>query len=287
MIVDNHVHVVSEDRERYPLAPGIEITAWHEHFAVTPEQLLAAMDRAGVAAAVLVQPYGPYSYDNSFHADSAARYPDRFVGVCAVDPLAPDAPDRLSYWVEDRGMRGLRLIASRPGDEWLDAPRTYPLWQRTRELDIPITVLTTAERVPQLQEMARRFPEVPVCLDHLGNWGRRSGAMTEALTRILLEMAAQPNVYLKVSPYGLLTALASAAETELLRQLADRYGAHRMMWGSNYPVSYEEDRSMVLPSLVERAMPFLSADEREWVLSGTTLSLWPQLRGTASPASGQ
>ena len=38
----------------------------------------------------------------------------RFVGVANVDILAEDAPDRISYWIEQRGMHGVRLWGGGP-----------------------------------------------------------------------------------------------------------------------------------------------------------------------------
>jgi predicted TIM-barrel fold metal-dependent hydrolase len=53
------------------------------------EEFLNLMDAAKVDRAILVQAFGAYKYDNSYVADAAARYPDRFVAVCIVDAVAP------------------------------------------------------------------------------------------------------------------------------------------------------------------------------------------------------
>ncbi|MGH9016030.1 MAG: amidohydrolase family protein [Acidimicrobiia bacterium] len=77
MLVDTHVHVISDDASRYPLQPARLPGAWYREAPVTVEELLALMDDAGVDRAVLVQPMGAYSYDNSYAADAAASHPDR------------------------------------------------------------------------------------------------------------------------------------------------------------------------------------------------------------------
>jgi hypothetical protein len=46
---------------------------------------------------VLVQAYSAYKYDNSYAADCAARYPDRFTSVCILDPTQRDTPEQLIY----------------------------------------------------------------------------------------------------------------------------------------------------------------------------------------------
>ena len=76
MIVDTHVHVWSDDADRYP---------WHQTLAHVPiptypapaENLLAAMDDAGVSHAVLVQP-SVYGSDNRYLCDCLDRWPGRF-----------------------------------------------------------------------------------------------------------------------------------------------------------------------------------------------------------------
>ena len=56
MIIDVHCHVVSPDRVKYPLAPiGGKQSDWSSERPTTPEQLIAAMDAAGVAKAAVVQ----------------------------------------------------------------------------------------------------------------------------------------------------------------------------------------------------------------------------------------
>jgi L-fuconolactonase len=52
---------------------------------MTAETLLSLNARAGIDKTVLVQPYSAYKYDNSYAADCAAKYPDRFTSVCILD----------------------------------------------------------------------------------------------------------------------------------------------------------------------------------------------------------
>src|SRR5688500_5414237 len=104
MIVDSHVHIWRA-LPGHP-EPGVTIVSpasevplelFHEYVAEH------AVDRA-----VLVQPIYP-GEDDSYVADAAARQPDCLAAVCVVGPRAPAAPQRLAYWVTERGCRGLRL----------------------------------------------------------------------------------------------------------------------------------------------------------------------------------
>jgi predicted TIM-barrel fold metal-dependent hydrolase len=62
-----------------------------------------------------------------------------------------------------------------------------------------------------------------------------------------------------------------------VRNLIDTYGAQRIMWGTDFPWVTEtcgyENAWQVLPD------GFLSDEEREWIMSGTFLSLFPSLAG--------
>ena len=69
-----------------------------------------------------------------------------------------------------------------------------------------------------------------------------------------------------------------AGESEpLLGALVQRFGARRIMWGSNFPATY--DRSY--GELVDQgraSVAFLPEADQRWVLGETALSLWPELR---------
>ena len=115
MIIDTHTHVVSSDKGKHPLAPGAR--GWSTEVSNDVEDLIAEMDRAGVEAATLVQPAGTYGLDNSYQCDSAHQYAPRTVAVGILDPAAPDAADKLSYWVSERGMVGVRLQSQAEHDD--------------------------------------------------------------------------------------------------------------------------------------------------------------------------
>ena len=97
--IDIHPHIIANDAARYPLAPlGGHQSDWSRTRPVTLEQLIAAMDEAGVQKAAIVQASTCYGHDNSYVADAVAAHPDRCTGVFSVDVLESDAPQRMRDW---------------------------------------------------------------------------------------------------------------------------------------------------------------------------------------------
>jgi L-fuconolactonase len=74
MIVDTHVHVVSDDQQKYPrkVTRGA-LYDWVQD--MTAETLLSLNAQAGIDKTVLVQAYSAYKYDNSYTVDCAASTP--------------------------------------------------------------------------------------------------------------------------------------------------------------------------------------------------------------------
>jgi predicted TIM-barrel fold metal-dependent hydrolase len=123
MIIDTHVHVISDDQRKYPRRADAQ--AWVRD---TSGEILLALNReAGGDRTVLVQGFGAYECDNSYTADCARRYPDSFASVCIVQG---DAPLQLSYWVRERGVSGVRLFTTIEPEPPLDHPLMLSLWTR-------------------------------------------------------------------------------------------------------------------------------------------------------------
>ena len=96
MTIDIHPHVISRDEARYPRAPlGGRQSDWSQERPVSAEEMIGAMDEAGIERSVLVQASTCYGHDNSYVADTVAAHPQRFAGVFSVDVLAPSQASRV------------------------------------------------------------------------------------------------------------------------------------------------------------------------------------------------
>ena len=277
--IDIHPHIIADDAKRYPLAPlGGHQSDWSRTRPVTTEQMIAAMDAAGVAKSALVQASTCYGHDNSYVADAVAAHPNRFTGVFSVDVLAPDAPERMRYW-RGRGLTGMRLftIGSTMATQadWIDDPRAFPAWQAAGELGLSICMQMSQSALPQLVAMVKRFPEVKVLLDHLARPVLSDGPPYAAAAP-LFELARYPTVYLKATPRTFAECRNGKATPEtFFKKLVGEFGASRIAWGSNYPSS--EGTLPALLAVARDSVKSLPEADQEWIFAKTAQSLYPAL----------
>ena len=278
-VIDIHPHIIADDTKRYPLAPlGGHQSDWSRTRPVTTEQMIAAMDKAGVAKAAIVQASTCYGHDNSYVADAVAAHPDRFTGVFSVDVLAPDAPERMRHWV-GRKLTGMRLftIGSTMTEQasWLDDPKTYPAWECAGELGLSICLQMSAKAFPQMIRMIERFPKVRVLLDHCGRPVLDDGPPYAAADS-LLALARYPTVHLKLTQRNFTESRKGKASPEtFFPKLVSAFGASRLAWGSNYPSS--EGSLPELLALATSSLEGLSSSDQDWIFAKTAQSLYPAL----------
>ena len=215
MTIDIHAHVISTDTVRYPNAPlGGRKSDWSRERPVNVEQMIAAMNEAGIAKSALVQASTCYGHDNSYVADAVAAHPDRFAGVFSVNVLAPDAPEKIRYWV-GRKLTGMRLFtagSTMPNQaDWVDDPRSFPAWECASEARLSVCMQMTVKAIPQLIHMLERFPKVPVILDHLAKPTLSDGPPYAGAVD-LFRLADYKNLYLKVTPRTVAEAQSGNAE---------------------------------------------------------------------------
>jgi L-fuconolactonase len=278
-VIDIHPHIIAGDAARYPLAPlGGHQSDWSRTRPVSMEQLVAAMDQAGVRKAAIVQASTCYGHDNSYVADAVAAHPKRFTGVFSVDVLAADAPQRMRHWL-GRGLTGLRLFTfgSTMSEQanWLDDPKSYPAWACASELGLSVCLQMSAKAIPQAIGMAQRFPGVKIVLDHAARPVLEDGT-PYAAAESLFDLARLPNIYLKLTPRIFAESRkGKATPASFFPRLASAFGAQRLAWGSNYPSS--EGKLPELLQVARESVASLSQADRDWIFAKTAQSLYPAL----------
>ncbi len=263
MIVDPHLHVW----QPMPQYPDQAATTLAPASAVLMQLFYQYMDEHGVDRAVLVQPVYP-GEDNSYVADCATADPDRIAAVCVVDPRKQGAEDRLEYWVKERGCKGLRLRPRVPEEEAsFGDPSTFPLWERAQSLGIAINVLGNCEHLKTVAQIAERFSDMDILIDHMAHPEPRDG-VDAPLFEDLLALAKYPRVHVKVSgqPYYSHSPYPYDDCVELVKRVYDEFGPQRMIWGSDFPHVLLQSGYRRARHLVERAFSFITEDERALVM---------------------
>lgn len=279
-VVDIHPHIISADDKAYPRVPlfGVQ-SEWSKERPIPIEDMIAAMDQAGVAKAAIVHSSTCYGFDCSYIADSVRRFPKRVTGVGSVDMLAPNAPAVMKDWVV-RGLTGFRIFTGGSTKEFdtsaLDDPTSFAAWKYCEDAGLPMCIQTGAAGHAQIAGLAKRFPKVNIILDHFARVDVSDGAPYKKAAS-LFALAAFDNIYLKLTPFLINRANEAPSRAEdLLGKAVDMFGANRIAWGSNYPTN-----KGTLGEFLQQArdlINFLDAKDQALILGGTALTLYPSLK---------
>ena len=198
MIVDTHVHVW----EMPPVAPtgptARSFTSLPEE-AAPVELLIEDMDANGVDAAVLVQSSWS-TWDNTYVAEAAARFPRRLRSIGLIDPLDPGSVELVQHWIDALGMRGFRFHPDYyPDEEILTSPPTKPLLRAIEDRHGIVKVHNRVPNAHQLAEAARRYPGITWIIDHLMYPEPRMAADDWRDYRPVLNLAERENVVVTIS----------------------------------------------------------------------------------------
>lgn len=273
--IDCHSHVWTDDIELYPLQ-GTQTAADLKPRTFTPEELLAIAEPVGVSRVVLIQHTVYHDKDNSYLVDTIKHFPGRFSGVACVEPRSENLSDSLVS-LHDSGCRGLRI---RPGDGgvklWSDSEGMKEMWRRGPEIGLAMCPLINPEYLPEVDRMCQSFPETTVVIDHFARIGI-DGTIRQSDLDNLLQLARFSNVFVKVSAFYALGEKQPPHRelVPMIRQLYDKFGPQRLMWGSDcpYQLTSPNNYNDSLALITDR-IDFLSADDKDWILKKSAESVF-------------
>jgi predicted TIM-barrel fold metal-dependent hydrolase len=286
IITDAQVHVWEAHRPDRPwpaesLAAGPSFVAVpgarpHRAEPIGADEMVAMMETAGVARAVIVPP-SPVGDCNDTALEAAARFPDRFVVMGRFDPMQPDARARLAGWLAQPHMAGIRMTFHKPQwGRWLDDGSIDWFWADCERLGIPLMLLIPG-RLDAVGAVARRHPGLTLIIDHLG---RRSDLRDDACFAdldALLALGTLPNVAVKASAVPCYSTQPYPFRNlqPYLRRIYEHFGPRRTFWGSDVsrlPGSYREAVDHFV-----HALDFIPAAELPWVMGGALSEVlrWP------------
>jgi predicted TIM-barrel fold metal-dependent hydrolase len=245
-------------------------------------EMLAAMDAIGVDRAVIVPPVWAGDENDSALAAAAER-PERFAVMGRFDPFQDDALGRLEQFFGHPQLLGFRMSGrwrSRPAP-FLDALQDGSLdgfFVACERLGVPLMCLTL--QCPEvLGPVAKRYPKLTLIVDHMAGVGPPSSEGQVAVLQALLDLAAFPNVAVKVSgaPNRSQEAFPYRDMHPVLEAVYARFGPERLMWAADFTQLTKNTYSETL-RLWQEGLPFLSGRDRDLILGATVARLlkWPE-----------
>jgi predicted TIM-barrel fold metal-dependent hydrolase len=199
--------------------------------------------------------------------------------IAYADLAAPDVQAVLEAHLACTNMRGIRQILN-----WHETPmlRVAPradlmedaAWRRGFALlgryGLSFDLQIYWPQMDSALQLGRAFPDVPLVLNHFGMPIDRSPSGVASWTSALQRLAQAPNVFIKLSGFGLGHPAWTIEDTApLLTRSIDLFGPARAMFGTNLPV----DRLFAEPpriiAMIAAVASRFSGDERHHLLCST------------------
>ncbi|MDQ4137030.1 MAG: amidohydrolase family protein [Pseudomonadota bacterium] len=254
-IIDAHQHFWDLDRNPYPWLQDPEPIPFRygDYSALRRNYLPANFERD----------VGPYRVVKSVHVEAEWERSDPVAETRWLEALAtregrptacvahaaldrPDAGAILAAQAAHPMVRGIRYkpaAAGSPADAQRGAPGSMddPAWRQgyaqLARHGLSFDLQTPWWHMDAAAELATDFPETPIIINHTGLPADRSAEGLAAWRRALEQVAAAPNVAIKISGLGQRgLPWTEAANVPVIRDAITIFGAERCMFASNYPV---------------------------------------------------
>lgn len=292
-LFDCHAHFYTNDSQSYPFdahtaryGPERMIEKAMAN-PMTPEVVFRFWEEAGIELGLGVQYSSTYFTDNSYLLDISAQHPEKIIPIVILDATDEATPATLERMARENGIAGVRFTGA------ADDTGVFPYlsdaaeasWDIVNELGLSITLMplgrNTGAALRRVRELAGRYPNVAVVMDHIGFPRYSARPDTFGFTPDHLALADADNIYYKYTTF--LIEMLLAQDTPLpdfLSYAVDAFGADHMIWGSDIGNSEVDDVLFVQHALDSAAD--LSPEEQSAVFYDTAKGLFiPGGRGRA------
>ena len=241
-----------------------------------PADARREMERVGVDACVAVQARQTLE-ETRWLLDLADA--NRFIaGVVGwVDLQSPDVAAQLEQFAHHPKLLGLRhIVQDEPDVRFMLRPAFCRGVSLLEDLNLTYDILIYPKHLPAAAEFVARFRRQTFLLDHLAKPQIRRGELRDWQRGIRM-LAEFPHVFCKVS--GLVTEAVwenwTADEIRPYLDVAfDSFGAHRLLFGSDWPVcTLAADYGRTI-ALVEEYLNGRSDADRRAVMGENAIRLW-------------
>jgi predicted TIM-barrel fold metal-dependent hydrolase len=180
--------------------------------------------------------------ENAWTAEQAARFPDRLIAFCSLNPVSDAAATTMRHCAADKRFKGLKLHFANSRVDLLNPDhvrRTREVFAAANRARLPIVVhVRTGDNYGAeqarvfLEKLLPAAPDIPVQIAHL--WGGAnfsSDALAVYAEAVAARRPATRRLYFDVADAALV-----ATTPELAREVADRIrqiGIDRIFYGSD------------------------------------------------------
>ena len=263
MIIDAHAHLIRNftgsvgNGESYDLRNGeiqfldgsisrIIPSELYCDGGFTADTLIQEMDRAGIQKAVLIQAYY-YGINNRYAAQSAAKYPDRLLGVGSFDPYIRQREEVMEQLIYGFGFHIFKFEISQAcgltgfhPDFTVDGTIMEPIYRKAEQNHIKIVFDlgkkgTLGFQIEGVVRAARKYPGVTFVVCHLLAPSRDEDRAE--WRRNIERLAACENIFFDISalPWNIKEDYPYKTCADFARMACDIIGSERMLWGSDVP----------------------------------------------------
>lgn len=284
-LVDAHAHVF---RPAHVLPRAVMDLIPAERDAPA-EDLLAQMGSAGVAQCLLV----PLDEDDTYVAESVARYPQRFLGLAVATKAEKGLTDEDPVAAIQEHRRRFPFVALRTGwlgpvGEPIEASPMFPVFEYLASEGIVLWAYLGAGQLSLVAELAQRLPTLRIVLNHLGlvaegMWVDEAlrpafdDALPAGVGEAVANLARFPNIHLMFSGlYALSREEPPYPELrDTVRRLVTAYSPERTLWGSDYPWVRDVPGYTATRNVVQQVLSDFNDSQIDRILGGTARSLLP------------
>jgi len=276
VIIDFHTHIfppwLRERRDEYVKSDPCFALLYSQAKAriATAEELLAAMDEAGIDSSVVLN-IGWVSHElcvktNDYILDSVSRYPRRLVGFCAIQPRAGDAAIAEIERCAGAGAKGIGELRSDVQDfDLADKKTMKPVVDAALKHDL-IFLTHSSEPVGHeyfgkgritpaiLYSFITAFPNLKLVCAHWGG-GLPFYALMPEVAKILA------NVFFDTA------ATVFLYKPEIFQQVSSIISSDRILFGTDYPLMHQ---NRVLAQVQSARLP---AKDKAKILGGNARKL--------------
>jgi predicted TIM-barrel fold metal-dependent hydrolase len=233
--IDTHTHFYDPTRKQgVPWPPPGETVLYKPHY---PREFQTLTQPHHVVGTVVVEA-SPWVEDNQWILDLAKQDPFIVGFIGNLELGKPEFAGNLKRFGDNPIFRGLRVNGRALAAGLGQAAFENDL-RRLGERQYALDVLGDGAMLPDVLRVAKLAPGLRIVIDHLpfGEWDNN----VEAMRRALADVAQSPSIYAKVSNVMRQVDGRVVETPESYRPALDAlwalFGADRLVFGSNWPVS--------------------------------------------------